>query len=82
MKLSQGQLGFHTFEATGMEFKEEFKPLSKELGEGGKKVLLSNSDNLGNILESEDHELTISEEMFSKDSTFIVTESVSMLLCI
>ncbi|XP_073094965.1 A-kinase anchor protein 9 isoform X15 [Manis javanica] len=76
MKLSQGQLGFHTFEATGMEFKEEFKPLSKELGEGGKKVLLSNSDNLGNILESEDHELTISEEMFSKDSTFIVTESI------
>ncbi|XP_057360492.1 A-kinase anchor protein 9 isoform X16 [Manis pentadactyla] len=76
MKLSQGQLGFHTFEATDMGFKEEFKPLSKELGEGEKKVLLSNSDNLGNIPESEDHELTISEEMFSKDNTFIVTESI------
>ncbi|KAK2495245.1 hypothetical protein MC885_005393 [Smutsia gigantea] len=76
MKLSQSQLGFQTFEATGMGFKEEFKSLSKELGEGGKEVLLSNNDNLGNILESEDHELTISEEMFSKDNTFVVTESI------
>ncbi|XP_058381351.1 A-kinase anchor protein 9 isoform X7 [Diceros bicornis minor] len=76
MKLSQGQLGFQTLEATDMKFKEEFKPLSKELGEDGKEVLLSNNDNLDDILESKDHELTISEEMFSKDKTFIARESI------
>ncbi|KAL2777396.1 A-kinase anchor protein 9 isoform 3 [Daubentonia madagascariensis] len=75
-KLSQGQIGFQTFEVTGMKFKEEFKPLSKELGEDGKEVLLSNNDDLEDILESKDHELTISEEMFSKDKTFIVRESI------
>ncbi|XP_057160083.1 A-kinase anchor protein 9 isoform X6 [Ursus arctos] len=72
MKLSQGQ----TFEAVDMKFKEEFKPLSKELGEDGKEILLSNSDNLDDILESKDHELTISEEMFSKDETFIAREPI------
>uniref|UniRef100_A0A7N5JSE7 A-kinase anchoring protein 9 n=1 Tax=Ailuropoda melanoleuca TaxID=9646 RepID=A0A7N5JSE7_AILME len=72
MKLSQGQ----TFEAVDMKFKEEFKPLSKEIGEDGKEVLLSNSDNLDDILESKDHALTISEEMFSKDETFIVREPI------
>lgn len=75
MKLSEGQ----TFEAMDMKFKEEFKPLSKELGEDGKEVLLSKNDNLDDILESKDHELTISEEMFSKDKTFIVREPVSMV---
>lgn len=79
MKLSQGQLGFQTFKAADMKFKEEFKPLSKELGEDGKEVLLSNNDNLDDILELKDHELTISEEIFSKDKTFIARESVSML---
>ncbi|XP_029784657.1 A-kinase anchor protein 9 isoform X2 [Suricata suricatta] len=72
MKLSQGQ----DFEEMDMKFKEEFKPLSKELGEDGKDVLLSNSDNLDDILESKDRELTISEEMFSKDKTFIIRESL------
>ncbi|XP_032731359.1 A-kinase anchor protein 9 isoform X5 [Lontra canadensis] len=72
MKLSEGQ----TFEAMDMKFKEEFKPLSKELGEDGKEVLLSNNDNLDDILESKDRELTISEEMFSKDKTFIVREPI------
>ncbi|KAM8936134.1 A-kinase anchor protein 9 isoform 2-T3 [Lycaon pictus] len=72
VKLSQGQ----TFEAMEMKFKEEFKPLSKELGEDGTEVLLSNSDNLDDILESKDRELTISEEMFSKDKTFLVREPI------
>ncbi|XP_032258084.1 A-kinase anchor protein 9 isoform X4 [Phoca vitulina] len=72
MKLSQGQ----TFEAMDMKFKEEFKPLNKELGENGKEVLLSNNDNLDDKLESKDHELTISEEMFSKDKTFIVRDPI------
>nr|XP_008515554.1 PREDICTED: A-kinase anchor protein 9 isoform X1 [Equus przewalskii] len=76
MKLSQGQLGFQTFKAADMKFKEEFKPLSKELGEDGKEVLLSNNDNLDDILELKDHELTISEEIFSKDKTFIARESI------
>ncbi|XP_077007848.1 A-kinase anchor protein 9 isoform X17 [Tamandua tetradactyla] len=76
MKLSQSQIGFQTFEAMDMKCKEEFKPLSKELGEDGKEILLSNDDNLDDILESKDHELTISEEMFSKDKTFIIRESI------
>ncbi|XP_059876531.1 A-kinase anchor protein 9 isoform X8 [Delphinus delphis] len=76
MKLSQGHFGFQTFEATDKKFKEEFKPLSKELGEDGKEVLLSNKGNLDDILESKDCELTISEEMFSKDKTFMVRESL------
>ncbi|KAK1334914.1 hypothetical protein QTO34_004486 [Cnephaeus nilssonii] len=75
-KLLQGQLGFQTFETMDMKCKEEFKPLSKELGEDGKEVLLSNSDNLDDILESKDHELTISEELFSKDKTFLARESI------
>ncbi|XP_036184135.1 A-kinase anchor protein 9 isoform X11 [Myotis myotis] len=76
MKLLQGQLGFQAFETMDMKCKEEFKPLSKELGEDGKEVLLSNNDNLDDILESKDHELTISEELFSKDKTFIARESI------
>ncbi|XP_059964808.1 A-kinase anchor protein 9 isoform X7 [Mesoplodon densirostris] len=76
MKLSQGHFGFQTLEATDKKFKEEFKPLSKELGEDGKEVLLSDKGNLDDILESKDHELTISEEMFSKDKTFMVRESL------
>lgn len=78
MKLSQGQ----AFEEKDMKFKEEFKPLSKELGEDGKEVLLSNSYTLDDTLESKDRELTISEEMFSKDKAFIIRESVSVFLCI
>ena len=77
-KSSQGQ----AFEEMDMKFKEEFKPLSKELGENGKEVLLSTDGNLDDTLQSEDHELTISEEMFSKDKTFIVRESVSIFPCI
>lgn len=77
MKLLQGQLGLQTFKTMDMKCKD-FKPLSKELGEDEKEVLLSNSDNLDDILESKDHELTISEELFSKDKTFIARESVSM----
>uniref|UniRef100_A0A4W2DSU8 A-kinase anchoring protein 9 n=1 Tax=Bos indicus x Bos taurus TaxID=30522 RepID=A0A4W2DSU8_BOBOX len=76
MKLSQGQAGFQTFEATDRKFKEECKPLSKELGEDGKEVLLSSKDHLDDILESKDFELTISEEMSSKDRTFMVRESL------
>ncbi|KAM9216535.1 A-kinase anchor protein 9 [Dugong dugon] len=76
VKLSQDQVGFQTFETKDMKFKEEFKPLSKELGEDGKQVLLSNNDNLDEILESKDHELTISEEMFSRDKTFVFGESI------
>ncbi|KAI4584693.1 hypothetical protein MJG53_006227 [Ovis ammon polii x Ovis aries] len=76
IKLSQGQAGFQTFEATDRKFKEECKPLSKELGEDGKEVLLSSKDHLDDILESKDCELTISEEMSSKDRTFMVRETL------
>lgn len=79
MKLSQGQIGFQTSEATDGKFYEEFKPLSKELGEDAEEVLSSDRDNLDDTQESKDHELAISEEMFSKDKTFIVRQSVSML---
>ncbi|XP_076964593.1 A-kinase anchor protein 9-like [Callospermophilus lateralis] len=75
MKLSQDQINLQTSDALDMKFKEEFKPLSKELGEDGE-VLLPNSDHLDDIIESEVHQLTISEEMFSKDKTFIVSESI------
>ncbi|XP_042636740.1 A-kinase anchor protein 9 [Orycteropus afer afer] len=74
IKLSQDQIDFQTFEKTNI-FKEEFKPLSKEL-EDGKQVPLSNNSNLDEILQSKDHELTISEEIFSKDKTFIFGESI------
>uniref|UniRef100_A0A8C6MRQ1 A kinase anchor protein 9 n=1 Tax=Mus spicilegus TaxID=10103 RepID=A0A8C6MRQ1_MUSSI len=73
---SQSQVGLQTFEATDMNFKEEFKPLSKELGEYRKAVPLSNHDDLDDILKSEEHGLTISEEIFSKDETFIVRKSM------
>ncbi|XP_062035094.1 A-kinase anchor protein 9 isoform X2 [Lepus europaeus] len=76
MKLPKGQADLQSFEGTEMKFKEEFKPLSKELGEDEAEVLLSNNDDLARILESKDRELTISEEMFSKDRTFIVRESI------
>ncbi|XP_055128693.1 A-kinase anchor protein 9 isoform X7 [Symphalangus syndactylus] len=75
MKLSQDQIGFQTFETVDVKFKEEFKPLSKELGEHGKEILLSNNDP-HDIPESKDCVLTISEEMFSKDKTFIVRQSI------
>ncbi|KAM4858473.1 A-kinase anchor protein 9-like [Urocitellus parryii] len=75
MKLSQDQIDLQTSDALDMKFKEEFKPLSKELGEDGE-VLLPNSDHLDDLVESEVHQLTISEEMFSKDKTFIVSESI------
>ncbi|XP_076964579.1 A-kinase anchor protein 9-like [Callospermophilus lateralis] len=74
MKLSQDQIDLQTSDALDMKFKEEFKPLSKELGEDGE-VLLPNSDHLDDIVESEVHQLTISEEMFFKDKTFIVRSS-------
>nr|XP_015097536.1 A-kinase anchor protein 9 isoform X3 [Vicugna pacos] len=72
MKLSEGRVCFQASETTDMK-SEEFKPLSKELGGDGKEVLLSNKDNL-DTLEPKDRELTISEEMFFKDKTFIVRE--------
>lgn len=75
---SQSQVGLQTFEATDKNFKEEFKPLSKELGEYRKAVPLSSHDDLDDILKSEEHGLAISEEIFSKDETFIVRKSVSM----
>uniref|UniRef100_A0A2K6PSI6 A-kinase anchoring protein 9 n=2 Tax=Rhinopithecus roxellana TaxID=61622 RepID=A0A2K6PSI6_RHIRO len=75
MKLSQDQTGFQTFETVDVKFKEEFKPLSKELGEHGKEILLSNNDP-DDIRESKDCVLTISEEMLSKDKTFIVRQSI------
>nr|XP_054093753.1 A-kinase anchor protein 9 isoform X11 [Callithrix jacchus] len=74
-KLSQDQIPFQTFETVDVKFKEEFKPLSKELGEHGKDVLLSNNDP-DDMLETKDCVLTISEEMFSKDKTFIIRESI------
>lgn len=72
---SQCQVGLQTVEATGKNLKEEFKPLSKELGEYRKAVPLSNHDDLDDVLKSEEHGLTISEEIFSKDETFLVRNS-------
>lgn len=76
MKLSKDQVDFQTCETMDMKFKEEFKSLSKELGEDRKEILLSNSDNLGDILESKDHELTISEELFCSEKTCVVREPI------
>nr|XP_019572170.1 PREDICTED: A-kinase anchor protein 9 isoform X2 [Rhinolophus sinicus] len=76
MKLSKGQVDFQTCETMDMKFKEEFKSLSKELGEDRKEILLSNNDNLGDILESKDHELTISEELFCSEKTCIAREPI------
>ncbi|XP_029390961.1 A-kinase anchor protein 9 isoform X2 [Mus pahari] len=73
---TQSQVGLQTFEATDKNFQEEFKPLSKELGEYRKAVPLSNHDDLDDILKSEEHGLAISEEIFSKDETFIVRKSM------
>ncbi|XP_058534282.1 A-kinase anchor protein 9 isoform X3 [Ochotona princeps] len=75
-QLPKGQAVLQTLGGTDTKLKEEFKPLSKELGEDQKEVLLSNDEDLAHTLDSEDHELTISEEMFSKDKTFVVRESV------
>ncbi|KAM4855462.1 A-kinase anchor protein 9-like [Urocitellus parryii] len=74
-EIAKDQIDLQTSDALDMKFKEEFKPLSKELGKDGE-VLLPNSDHLDDIVESEVHQLTISEEMFSKDKTFIVSESI------
>ncbi|KAG8508411.1 A-kinase anchor protein 9, partial [Galemys pyrenaicus] len=74
-ELPQSQFGFQTFEARDVKFKE-FKPLSKELGEDGNEVLLSNNDNPDDTLGSKEHELTISEEMLSKDKIFTAKESI------
>uniref|UniRef100_A0A8C2YLK1 A-kinase anchoring protein 9 n=1 Tax=Chinchilla lanigera TaxID=34839 RepID=A0A8C2YLK1_CHILA len=76
IKLPQDQDGLQTFEEMEMKFKKDSKPLSKELGEDGKEVVLSNSDDFDNVLEIKDRGLTISEEIFSKDETFIVRESI------
>ncbi|KAM5150332.1 LOW QUALITY PROTEIN: A-kinase anchor protein 9-like [Callospermophilus lateralis] len=74
-EIAKDQIDLQTSYALDMKFKEEFKPLSKELGEDGE-VLLPNSDHLDDIVESEVHQLIISEEMFSKDKTFIASESI------
>ncbi|XP_021098235.1 A-kinase anchor protein 9 isoform X3 [Heterocephalus glaber] len=75
IKLSQGQVSLQTFEEMEMKFKKESKPLNKELGGDGKEVELPNNDS-DDVLELKDHGLTISEEIFSKDETFIVKESI------
>ncbi|XP_049624798.1 A-kinase anchor protein 9 [Suncus etruscus] len=74
MKLSQGRVNFQSSVTTDMTFKDEFKPLSKELREDGKEVLLSNKDNL--MLESKEYELTISEDLFSKEKTCTTRETI------
>ncbi|XP_075414545.1 A-kinase anchor protein 9 isoform X2 [Tenrec ecaudatus] len=76
VNFSEDQFGFQTFEITGMRFKEDSNPLSKESGEDGKLGRLSNNDDLGAILESKGCELTISEEVFSKDKTFLFGEAI------
>ncbi|KAM5255692.1 A-kinase anchor protein 9 [Ctenodactylus gundi] len=75
MKLSQGQISFQAFETLDMKLKES-KPLSKELEDGKEVLLLNNEDLNDNIQELKNHGLTISEEIFSKDKTFIVPESI------
>ncbi|XP_047416005.1 A-kinase anchor protein 9 isoform X3 [Sciurus carolinensis] len=73
-KLSQGQFDHQISEAMAVKFTEDFKPFSKELGED--EVLLSNSNHLDDILESEVQKLAISEEMSYEDKKFIVRESI------
>ncbi|KAL6092951.1 hypothetical protein STEG23_001050, partial [Scotinomys teguina] len=69
---SQGQVVAHTRDKN---VKEQFKPLSKELEEHRKEVPLSNDYDLDDqILKSEDHGLTISQEIFSKDETLVVRQ--------
>ncbi|XP_006834457.1 PREDICTED: A-kinase anchor protein 9 [Chrysochloris asiatica] len=75
VKLSQDHVDFETLETADMKFKE-LKPLSKELREDGKQVPLSSNDNFDEILDSKDHELAISGEMFFKDKTFTFGESI------
>ncbi|XP_006891556.1 PREDICTED: A-kinase anchor protein 9 [Elephantulus edwardii] len=75
INLSQDQVDCQSFETADMKFKEEFKPLSKEL-EDRKQVSVSNCDNRDEILESQDREPTISEEMFSRDKAFLFRESI------
>ncbi|KAM5147719.1 LOW QUALITY PROTEIN: A-kinase anchor protein 9-like [Callospermophilus lateralis] len=74
-EIAKDQIDLQTSDALDMKFKEEFKSLSKELGEDGE-VLLPNSDHLDDIVESEVHQIIISEEVFSKDKTFIASESI------
>ncbi|KAM5125620.1 LOW QUALITY PROTEIN: A-kinase anchor protein 9-like [Callospermophilus lateralis] len=74
-EIAKDQIDLQTSDALDMKFKEEFKSLSKELGEDGE-VLLPNSDHLDDIVESEVHQIIISEEIFSKDKTFIASESI------
>lgn len=76
VKSSQGQVSLQTFEEMEMKFKKEYKPLSKEL-EDGQEVVLSSNGDFDDVLELKDHGLTISEELFSNDESFIVKESVS-----
>ncbi|XP_055468801.1 A-kinase anchor protein 9 isoform X6 [Psammomys obesus] len=72
---SQRQDGLQTFEATDKSLKEEFKSLSKELEEHRNEVSLSNHDERHDVLKSGEHGLTISEEIFSKDETFMRRKS-------
>ncbi|XP_060230035.1 A-kinase anchor protein 9 isoform X3 [Meriones unguiculatus] len=72
---SQRQGGVQTFEAIDKSFKEEFKSLSKELEEHRNEVPLSNHDACHDVLKSGEHGLTISEEIFSKDETFMRRKS-------
>ncbi|XP_063098985.1 A-kinase anchor protein 9 isoform X4 [Cavia porcellus] len=75
VKSSQGQVSLQTFEEMEMKFKKEYKPLSKEL-EDGQEVVLSSNGDFDDVLELKDHGLTISEELFSNDESFIVKESI------
>ncbi|XP_023562304.1 A-kinase anchor protein 9 isoform X2 [Octodon degus] len=76
IKLSQGQAGPQTFEEMDIKFKKESEPLSEDLGGDRKKVVFSNSDDFDDVLELQDHGLTISEEIFPEDGAFIVRDSI------
>ncbi|KAM6202302.1 A-kinase anchor protein 9 [Rhynchocyon petersi] len=76
VNLPLDQVDCHTLETVDVKFKEGIKPLSRELGEDGRQVPASSNDDLDEILESKDHELTISEEMFPKDKAFMFRESI------
>lgn len=76
---SQAQLDPQSLLEIDKNLKEQFKPLSNELEEHKKEVPLSNHENLEDeSLKLKDQGLTISQNLFSKDETITVLQSVSM----
>ncbi|CAO2617454.1 A-kinase anchor protein 9 [Lemmus lemmus] len=74
---SQAQLDPQSLLGIDKNLKEQFKPLSNELQELKKEVPLSNHENLEDeSLKLKDQGLTISQNLFSKDETIPVLQSI------